>query len=101
MSPPTHPSVLVVGGAGYIGSHMVKRLARAGYQVTTLDNLSAGHRDAVLAGELVQGDLLDREGLARVFHGRRIDLVMHFAALAAVGESVAHPRRYYRNNVVG
>jgi UDP-glucose 4-epimerase len=94
-------SALVVGGAGYIGSHMVKRLARAGWAVTTLDNLSVGHRDAVVAGDFVHGDLLDRDALARVFGQRRFDVVMHFAASAAVGESVQHPRRYYSNNVVG
>ena len=92
---------LVVGGAGYIGSHMVKRLHRAGWEVTTLDNLSLGHRDAVLAGELIVADLLDREALARVFAAERFDLVMHFAASARVAESVAEPRRYYSNNVVG
>ena len=93
--------VLVVGGAGYIGSHMVKLLGRRGYLPTTLDNLSCGHRDAVLAGDLVEGDLLDRPGLARLFAERRFDLVMHFAAAARVGESVAEPRKYYENNVVG
>lgn len=96
-----NPSVLVVGGAGYIGSHMVKRLARSGYAVTTLDNLSLGHRDAVLAGDFVHGDLLDKEGLARVFAGHRFDLVMHFAASAFVADSVRDPRKYYTNNVVG
>ncbi len=101
MSEPTPPSILVVGGAGYIGSHMVKRLAREGYRVTTLDNLSFGHRDAVLAGLFVLGDLLEREDLARLMRGTRFDLVMHFAASAMVGESMANPRRYYRNNVVG
>jgi UDP-glucose 4-epimerase len=95
------PSILVAGGAGYIGSHMVKRLARAGFQVTTFDNLSVGHRDAVLAGDFVHGDLLDRDSLARAFRRQRFDLVMHFAASAAVAESVAHPREYYTNNVVG
>lgn len=94
-------SVLVVGGAGYIGSHMVKRLDRAGHRVVTLDNLSLGHRDAVLAGELVHGDLLDRDGLARVFAQHRFDVVMHFAARAQVNESVVEPRKYYANNVVG
>jgi UDP-glucose-4-epimerase GalE len=100
-SDPPPPSILVVGGAGYIGSHMVKRLAREGYRVTTLDNLSSGHRDAVLAGSFVLGDLLERDDLARLFRGTRFDLVMHFAASALVAESVADPRRYYRNNVVG
>jgi UDP-glucose-4-epimerase GalE len=95
------PSVLVVGGAGYIGSHMVKRLAREGYAVTTLDNLSLGHRDAVLAGAFVHGDLLDREGLSRLFAATRFDLVMHFAASAFVGDSVRDPRKYYSNNVIG
>ena len=99
--PSTNPSVLVVGGAGYIGSHMVERLAREGYRVTTLDNLSSGHRDAVVAGAFVHGDLLDRDGLARVLRGRGVDLVMHFAASSLVGESVADPRKYYTNNVVG
>ncbi|MFT3769000.1 MAG: UDP-glucose 4-epimerase GalE [Minicystis sp.] len=94
-------SALVVGGAGYIGSHMVKRLDRAGWKVATLDNLSLGHRDAVLAGELIEGDLLDREKLGRVFAEHRFDLVMHFAASARVGESVSEPRKYYANNVVG
>ena len=93
--------VLVVGGAGYIGSHMVKRLDRAGHRVVTLDNLSLGHRDAVLAGDFIHGDLMDRDGLGRVFADRRFDLVMHFAASARVGESVREPRHYYANNVVG
>ena len=98
---PSSPTVLVVGGAGYIGSHMVKRLARSGMTPVTLDNLSLGHRDAVKAGDFVHGDLLDRDGLARVLGRRKIDVVMHFAASAMVGESVAHPRKYYTNNVVG
>ncbi len=94
-------NVLVVGGAGYIGSHMVKRLARAGYAVTTIDNLSLGYRDAVVAGDFVHADLLDRDALARVFSRGKFDLVMHFAASAAVGESVREPRKYYSNNVIG
>lgn len=95
------PRVLVVGGAGYIGSHMVKHLARSGYAVTTLDNLSLGHRDAVLAGDFIHCDLLDKDGLARAFASQRFDLVMHFAASAFVGESVRDPRKYYSNNVIG
>src|SRR6201999_3707587 len=96
-----NPSVLVVGGAGYIGSPMVKRLGRAGWDVTTLDNLSLGHRDAVRAGAFVHGDLLDKSGLSRLFQQRRFDRVMPSAASAMVGESVVEPRKYYSNNVVG
>ncbi|MCA9601033.1 MAG: UDP-glucose 4-epimerase, partial [Myxococcales bacterium] len=93
--------VLVVGGAGYIGSHMVRMLAEAGHGVTTFDNLTLGHRDAVLAGDIVEGDLLDPSSLARAFAGRAFDAVMHFAAFAYVRESVVAPRKYYENNVVG
>lgn len=93
--------VLVVGGAGYIGSHMVKALARAGHAVTTFDNLSTGHRSAVRYGAFIHGDLQDRDSLARALGGGRFDLVMHFAASAYVGESVTDPRKYYANNVVG
>lgn len=98
-SRPTAPRVLVVGGAGYIGSHMVKRLGQAGCAVTTLDNLSAGHADAVLCGELVPGDLADRDLLDALL-ARGFDAVMHFASFIQVGESVADPARYYDNNVV-
>lgn len=93
--------ILVVGGAGYIGSHMVLALEAAGYAVTTLDNLSTGHRDAVLAGDFVEGDLADRDTLARVFAGDAYDGVMHFAASSLVGESMQRPDKYYRNNVSG
>src|SRR5579871_6783271 len=93
--------VLVVGGAGYIGSHMVKALARAGHEVTVLDNLSRGHRDAVRGAAFVHADLLDPDALGRVLSAGRFDVVMHFAAFANVGESVRRPREYYSNNVVG
>jgi UDP-glucose 4-epimerase len=92
--------ILVVGGAGYIGSHMVKHLACAGTDVITLDNLSYGYRDAVKYGEFVEGDLGDAAALDRVFSGHDIDAVMHFAAFIQVGESVLKPAMYYRNNVV-
>ena len=92
--------ILVVGGAGYIGSHMVKRLGQLGCRVTTLDNLSAGHRDAVLYGEFVQGDMADRTLLNQVFAQGQFDAVMHFASFIQVGESVAQPAKYYANNVV-
>lgn len=91
--------ILVVGGAGYIGSHMVKYLAQQGCQVTTLDNLSGGFRDAVLHGDLVIGDVGDRRLLDDLFRSHRFDAVMHFASFIQVGESVNEPSRYYRNNV--
>lgn len=100
-SPATRPlSVLVVGGAGYIGSHMVKRLVTAGCRVATLDNLSGGHRDAVLHGEFIEGDLADRALLQQLFSTRNFDADMHFASLIQIGESVQHPAKYYENNVV-
>lgn len=92
-------SILVVGGAGYIGSHMVKFLARAGYRVVVLDNLSTGHADAVRYGELIVGDMADTALLDRLFHSHRFDAIMHFAAFSLVGESVDDPGKYYRNNV--
>jgi UDP-glucose 4-epimerase len=85
--------LLVVGGAGYIGSHMVKRLGQLGCAVTTLDNLSSGHRDAVLCGEFVQGVLSDRAMLADVLQPGRFDAVMHFASFIQVGESVQQPAK--------
>jgi len=90
----------VVGGAGYIGSHMVKRLGQLGCAVTTLDNLSSGHRDAVLCGDFVHGDLADRGLLKGLIQPGRFDAVMHFASFIQVGESVQHPAKYYENNVV-
>ncbi|TVQ38452.1 MAG: UDP-glucose 4-epimerase GalE [Wenzhouxiangella sp.] len=94
-------SILVCGGAGYIGSHMVRSLGERGFAVTVLDNLSTGHAEAVDEAELVQCDLLDAPGLDRVFAERRFDAVMHFCALSLVGESVREPLAYYRNNVTG
>ncbi|AXA84055.1 UDP-glucose 4-epimerase GalE [Lysobacter oculi] len=93
--------ILLCGGAGYIGSHMLKWLAMRGYRVTVLDNLSTGHREAVRWGELVEADLLDPTALERVFSGRHFDAVMHFCARSLVGESVAQPYDYYANNVTG
>jgi UDP-glucose 4-epimerase len=91
-------NVLVVGGAGYIGSHMVKLLGQQGYSVTTLDDLSSGHRDAVLCGEFIQGNFGDRAVLDSVL-SRGFDAVMHFASFIQVGESVQYPDKYYRNNL--
>jgi UDP-glucose 4-epimerase len=92
--------VLVVGGAGYIGSQMVKNLIAAGHLTWTLDNLSSGRREAVLGGHWIQGDLDDGVLLDRVFGTERLDAVMHFASLIQVSESISMPGKYYRNNVV-
>ena len=93
--------ILVCGGAGYIGSHMVKMLAENGFNVSTFDNLSTGHRDAVKWGDFIQGDLLNPADLASVFATRHFDAVMHFSARSLVGESVQNPALYYMNNVTG
>jgi len=95
---PENTRVLVTGGAGYIGSHVVLALGQAGYNVLTYDNLSTGNRDAVLFGDLVVGDLADRDLLLKTLADYRPDAVMHFAASIEVGESVADPLKYYRNN---
>lgn len=92
--------ILVVGGAGYIGSHMVKYLHRQGCAVLTLDNLSTGYRDAVRYGEFIHGDIANRALLDDLFARYPIEAVMHFASFIQVGESVTHPDRYYHNNVV-
>jgi UDP-glucose-4-epimerase GalE len=94
-------SVLVTGGAGYIGSHACKILARAGYRPVVYDNLSRGHREAVRWGPLVEGELADRGRLSAVLAEHQVSAVMHFAAYAYVGESVADPAMYYRNNLAG
>jgi len=91
--------VLVVGGAGYIGSHMVKMLLDKGHGVVTLDNLVNGFEDAVTGGEFVLGDLNDPKGLDSLFKKHRFDGVMHFASHIQVGESVVDPGKYYQNNV--
>jgi len=91
--------ILVVGGAGYIGSHMVKQLALSGNDVITLDNLSYGYRDAVKYGKFVEGDLGDNTVLDSIFKSGDIDAVMHFAGFIQVGESVIKPSMYYHNNV--
>mgnify|MGYP001002298506 CR=1 FL=1 len=92
-------NILVVGGAGYIGSHMVKLLCEKNVGVTTLDNLSSGYRDAVIGGHFIEGDFGDIDLLNKVFSDKNFDAVMHFASSIQVGESVVNPAKYYRNNV--
>ncbi len=91
--------ILVVGGAGYIGSHMAKVLLDAGHEIVTLDNLSSGFRDAIPGGKFVFGDLSNRQLLDSALATHRPDGVMHFASFIQVGESMSHPSKYYRNNV--
>lgn len=93
--------ILVVGGAGYIGSHTVRRLTQVGHDVWVYDNLSFGHAEAVPDGRLILGDLADTLALEKALRDHGIDAVMHFAAFTSVPESVSEPSRYYRNNVVG
>jgi len=92
-------TILVAGGAGYIGSHTVKELVREGFDVLVLDNLSSGRQELIGPVPFVKADLLDREALRRVFRERRIGAVLHFASLIQVGESFADPRKYYTHNL--
>ena len=92
-------AVLVIGGAGYVGSHMCKYLAQQGYNPIVLDNLIYGHREAVKWGTFVYGDVGDRALLERIFSQNTITCVMHFAAFLDVKESIAMPLKYYQNNV--
>ena len=93
--------ILITGGAGYVGSHCAKALGASGYESIVFDNLLFGHREFVRWGELVEGDIRDAAALDAVFNAQRIDAVMHFAALAYVGESVKAPGLYYDVNVNG
>jgi len=93
-------TILVTGGAGYIGSHTVKELLKRGYGTVTFDNLSTGHREFVRGGEFIEADLRDIDALRSVFSDHRIDAVIHFAASCYVGESVKQPMKYYENNVL-
>lgn len=92
--------ILVIGGAGYIGSHMVKTLGEQGHEVIVYDNLSTGHKDSVLYGRLVVGDTSNVVTLSRLFETERFDAVVNFAASIVVEESVREPVKYYRNNFV-
>lgn len=92
--------IFVVGGAGYVGSHCVRRLIKGGHEITVYDNLSAGHRAAVAPqAHFVEGDLADRAKLDSVFDAGKYDAAMHFAAFINVGESVTAPLKYWHNNV--
>jgi UDP-glucose 4-epimerase len=93
--------VLVTGGAGYIGSHMVKLLVESGAQVTVVDDLSTGHADAVRGRDFVRGDVADATFTKNLLQQKQIEAVVHFAACSLVGESVADPLKYYRRNVGG
>lgn len=94
----TRSSVLVIGGAGYIGSHVVRQLGVAGYDVIVYDNCSTGHAEAVLSGKLILGDLSDHDKLYQIFAKYRFESVLHFAASLVVPESVQQPLDYYANN---
>jgi len=93
--------ILVTGGAGYIGSHTCKALAKAGYVPVVYDNLSSGHRELVRWGAFVHGDILDTNKLVQTISEYAIQGIIHFAALSQVGESVTHPAKYYQNNIGG
>lgn len=94
-------TILVCGGAGYIGSHMVAHLLENNIEVVVLDNLSTGHKSAVLGGKFYEGDLRDKEILDKVFTENKIDAVIDFAAFSQVGESMKEPLKYFNNNVYG
>ena len=94
--------ILIMGGAGYIGSHTLRHLLDCGYECAVADNLVYGHREAVdPRAAFEKADLLDKDSLRNVFQKFRPEAVVHFAAFAYVGESVRDPRKYYRNNVAG
>ena len=99
--PDNGKTVFVTGGAGYVGSHCCKAFSNAGWRVVVYDNLSRGWREFVKWGDLIEGDILDRDALTTAVEKTKPDAVAHFAALAYVGESVSQPDLYYRNNVQG
>jgi UDP-glucose 4-epimerase len=91
--------VLVVGGAGYIGSHTVKELIRDGFEVTVFDNFSTGREELLVGGEVVRGDLMDKESIKKIFKSKDVEGVFHFASLIQVGESYVNPQKYYIHNL--
>ena len=94
-------AILVCGGAGYIGSHMVAELIENNKEVVILDNFEKGHEDAILGGKLYKGDLRDRKILDKIFTENNIEAVIDFAAYSLVGESMTEPLKYFNNNVSG
>src|SRR3989344_2223470 len=94
-------NILVTGGAGYIGSHTVKRLVEEGYDVTVFDNLVYGHPQSIGSVPLIVGDLLNFSQISKALEDRPFDAVIHFAAYASVGESTQDPYKYFNNNVLG
>ena len=94
-------SILVTGGAGYIGSHTVRRLTALGHEVVVLDSMEYGHRNAVIEAELVEGNIADLDLVIELCNRRDITQVVHFAAYKSVGESMDQPSRYWLNNVTG
>jgi UDP-glucose 4-epimerase len=92
-------TILITGGAGYIGSHVVKELSRQGHQPVIFDNLQTGHRKAAQHGRLIEGDLADSKKLRQTFESISVDSIMHFAADCQVGESIENPLKYFNNNV--
>ena len=93
-------NILVTGGAGYIGSHTIKELVKANHHAVILDNLSKGHREAVLKAKFIHGDTGNKKLLAELLKSEKIEAVIHFAASSLVGESMTKPAEYYRNNLV-
>lgn len=92
--------IIVAGGAGYIGSHTVKELIREGFQVIIFDNFSTGKKELVISGEVVEGDLMDKESIRKAFKSKNIGAVLHFASLIQVGESYVNPQKYYTQNLI-
>ncbi len=91
--------VLVAGGAGYIGSHTVKELLKEGYEVVVFDNFSTGKKELIVGGELVEGDLMDKDSIMNALRSKGIVAVLHFASLIQVGESYTNPLKYYTHNL--
>ena len=92
--------ILVAGGAGYIGSHTIKELLQEGFEVVTFDNFSSGKRELILGGDVVEGDLMEKNSLKEVFSTNKIEAVLHFASLIQAGESYVDPQKYYTHNLI-